>query len=69
MSFIEENIEHLAAGKLPAERSRTLKKMRANNLIEPVGENARKYVIRFSRSLLTRGLIPALIAENFISAE
>ena len=63
------DIEHLAPGKVPAERSRTLKRMRENHLIEPVGENARKYVIRFSRSLLTRGLIHSLILENFITAD
>lgn len=67
--FQAGDIEHLAPGKVPAERSRTLKGMRENHLIEPVGENARKYVIRFSRSLLTRGLIHSLILENFITAD
>ena len=53
----------------PSQRSRVLRHMREKRLIEPVKKNGRKYVIRFSNSLLTRGFIQALASEGFISLE
>ena len=44
-------------------------KWRDNRLIEPISENARKYAIRLSHSLLSRGLIQALDKEGFIATD
>ncbi len=67
--FQASDIQTLTQGKLAAERSRILNRMKNNRLIEPISEKARKYVIRFSRSQLSRGLIHALAREGFISLE
>lgn len=64
--FQASDIEPVTSGQLPAQRSRVLRKMRENKLIEPMSKNGRKYVIKFSNSLLTRGLIYALAEEGFI---
>lgn len=67
--FQASDIKHLTPGKIAPERSRILNRMKNNRLIEPISENARKYVMRFSRSLLSRGLIRALAAEGFITLD
>ena len=67
--FQASDIKSLTPGKIPAERSRILARMKENHLIEPIAPNSRKYAIRFSRSLLSRGLIHALAAEKFSGLE
>lgn len=67
--FQASDIEHLFKQKLAAHRSRTLRQMRENHLIESISKNGRKYVICFSNSPLTRGFIVALADEDFISLD
>jgi Fic family protein len=67
-TFQASDIKSLTPDKIPAERSRILGRMRDNRLIEPISENARRYGIRFSHSLLSRGLMQALDREGFINA-
>lgn len=69
ITFQASDIKHLTEGKIPAERSRILNRMKSNRLIEPITENARKYVIRFSRGLIARGLIQTLAKEGFINLD
>jgi Fic family protein len=68
-TFQASDIKSLTPNKIPAERSRILGRMRENRLIEPISENARRYGIRFSHSLLSRGLIQALDREGFITVD
>jgi len=67
--FQATHIKNLTTNMIPAERSRILARMRTNKLIEPTSKNGRKYTIRFSGSLLSRGLIQALNNEGFISVD
>lgn len=67
--FQASDIKSLTHEKIPAERSRILGRMRENRLIEPIAENARKYGIKFSQSLLARALIQTLDKEGFITID
>ncbi|CAK8720684.1 MAG: Fic/DOC family protein [Candidatus Electronema aureum] len=63
--FQSADIEHLMPGKIPAERSRVLARLRNEGLIEPLEEKARKYMANFTGSCLLRGVIKVLMKENF----
>ena len=67
--FQSADIAHLMPNKLAAQRSRVLGKLKREKLIEPVEENARRYVLALSKGNLLRGLIHALGNENFIPVD
>lgn len=64
--FQAADIQHLTPNKIPAERSRILARMKDNKLIEPLAEKSRKYGLKFSRGMLSRGLMQSLAHEGFI---
>ncbi|MCK5026857.1 MAG: Fic family protein [Candidatus Pacebacteria bacterium] len=68
MEIVSGDIESLMPGKLPAERSRTLGRLKRKKMLVPVKKNGRKYVISFFRNYLLRGVIDALKKEGFVSA-
>jgi Fic family protein len=65
--FQSSDIESAMPGKIPAERSRVLAKLKEEKLIAPLKEGGRKYVINFSNSYLLRGVMDALQKEGFVS--
>ncbi len=65
--FQSSDIESTMPGKIPAERSRAIAKLRRNKLIAPLKEGGRKYIINFSNNYLLRGVIIALQNEGFVS--
>jgi len=67
--FQASDIKKILPEKHAVQRSRVLRQMRENRLIEPIEEGARRYVIRFSKSLLTHGFVLALAKEGFIEME
>jgi len=64
--FQASDIQPLTKDKLPQERSRILRRMKNRHLIKPIQENARKYVLGFSRGPILRGIINALERESFV---
>ena len=64
--FQSSDIKSVMPGKIPAERSRSINKLKMEKLITPVSKGGRKYIINFSNSYLLRGIITALTKENFI---
>ncbi len=68
MEIVSADIESIIPGKLPAERSRTLARLRHKKMLVPVKENGRKYVISFFHNYLLRGVVDALKKEGFVSA-
>ena len=67
--FQSSDLKKAMPGKLPAERSRAIGKMKNMGLIRPVSENARKYSISFTNNYLLRGVIDSLRNENFLSLQ
>ncbi len=67
MEIVSADIESLMPGKLPAERSRTLARLKRKKMLVPVKKNGRKYVISFFRNYLLRGVIDALEKEGFVA--
>lgn len=65
--FQSSDIKSVMPGKVAAERSRTLSKLKTDKLISAEKEGGRKYIIKFSNNYLLRGIINALDKENFIS--
>lgn len=65
--FQASDLISLTKEMIPASRSRLISQLKANRLIEPIEENARKYHLCFTRSLLARGLIHALNKHGFIN--
>jgi len=68
MEIVSGDIESLMPGKLPAERSRTLAKLKHKKMLVPVKKNGRRYVISFYHNYLLRGVIDALKKEGFVTA-
>jgi Fic family protein len=64
--FQSSDLEKIMPGKIPAERSRVLAKLKNNGLIEPITPKGRKYLISFTNNYLLRGVINALRNEKFI---
>jgi Fic family protein len=54
--------------KRPVARSRAIAALRRRNLVEPVSPHARRYRMRYSSSVLLRGVIDSLVREGFIGA-
>lgn len=52
--------------KIPAEVSRTIRKLRNKNMLMPEKKNARKYVLHFENNYLLRGVIEMLDKNNFL---
>lgn len=65
--FQSSDIEPAMPGKIPAERSRSLAKLKQDKLIAPLKDGGRKYIINFSNNYLLRGVIIALQNEGFVS--
>jgi Fic family protein len=65
--FQSSDIESTMPGKIPAERSRALAKLKRDKLIAPTKDGGRKYVINFSNSYLLRGVIRSLQNQGFVS--
>ncbi len=65
--FQSSDIESAMPGKIPAERSRAIAKLKREKLIAPLKEGGRKYIINFSNNYLLRGVIIALQNEGFVS--
>jgi len=65
--FQSSDIESTMPGKIPAERSRSLAKLKRDKLIAPIKEGGRKYIINFSNNYLLRGVITTLQNEGFVS--
>lgn len=65
--FQSSDIETAMPGKVPAERSRAIAKLKKDKLIAPLKEGGRKYIIHFSNNYLLRGVILALQDEGFVS--
>ncbi len=68
MEIVSGDIEPLMPGKLPAERSRSLARLKRKKMLVPIKRNGRKYVISFFHNYLLRGVIDALKEEGFVSA-
>lgn len=64
--FQAGDIKGLFPGKIPAEISRMLKRLREKNMILPTEEGARKYIISFSNNYLLRGIIAMLSEKGFL---
>jgi len=63
------DIKHIFKDKLPAEISRQIRKLVDKKMLQPVTENARKYVLRFDNNFLLRGIIKSLDENGFISVK
>ncbi len=55
-------------GMTAAQRTYQIKKLVEGNMLQPIKEGARQYIIGFSSSYLMRGVIRALSNEGFISS-
>jgi Fic family protein len=65
--FSAVDIEKLTPNKLPAERSRILRRLKDKKIIIPAeNKNSRKYVIGFSNSYLLRSVIEILDNKGFL---
>jgi Fic family protein len=69
MEIVSGDIEKILPGKLSAERSRVMRKLRDKVMLMPIKKGARKYVICFKSNPLLRGVIRALKQEGFIPLE
>jgi Fic family protein len=64
--FQAADIKKLFPGKLSAEISRILRRLREKNMILTSGEHSRKYIISFNNSFLLRGIIMMLGEKGFL---
>jgi Fic family protein len=64
--FQAADIKKLFPGKLSAEISRILRRLREKNMISASGEHSRKYIISFNNSFLLRGIIMMLGEKGFL---
>lgn len=60
------DVKKILPGKIPAEISRTIRKIREKKMLQSENEKARKYTISFSNNYLLRGVIKALGENNFL---
>lgn len=66
MEIASGDLAKLMPSKLPAERSRVIRRLKDKKMLIPIKQNARKYIINFSNSYLLRGIIRLLKKEGFI---
>ena len=66
--FRSSDLVGVLKGQGPVARSRAIARLRGGNLIEPVARNARRYRMRYTNSVLLRGVIDSLVREGFIGA-
>jgi len=64
--FQSSDIKPLMPNKIPAERSRILRKLREKNMISPIKGKSRIYYIKFYNNYLLRGIIGTLTKEGFV---
>ena len=75
MSISAVDLHSIMPDKLPAARSREIKRLKEQEMLMPVtaeglpAENARFYVIDFANSYLLRGVIRALRDEKFLGVQ
>jgi len=60
------DVKDIFAGKASADISRQLRRLIEKNMLMPVKEGTRKYIIRFDNSYLLRSVIQALGVYNFL---
>lgn len=60
------DIKQIFPSKISAEISRIIKRLKDKNMLQPIKENSRKYVINFENNYLLRGIIEMLDKENFL---
>jgi len=60
------NVKKILPGKIPAEISRIIRKIKEKKMLETQSEKGRKYTISFSNSYLLRGVIKMLGENNFL---
>lgn len=64
--FQASDIKKLFPGKISAEISRILRKLKEKKMIIPEKQDSRKYIISFSNNFLLRGIITALGQDGFL---
>jgi len=67
--FRSADLVDILPGKGSVERSRAIARLRNRKLITPIAPGTRRYVMRFSNSLLLRGITHALAKEQFITLD
>ena len=60
------DLKNIFPGKIPAEISRTIRKLKDKNMLMPEKEKSRKYVLHFENNYLLRGIIEMLDRNNFL---
>lgn len=60
------DLKVLFPGKISAEISRNIRKLKDKNLLSPEKENSRSYVISFQNKILLKGIIRALDENGFL---
>ena len=60
------DIRRILPGKLPAEISRIIRRLRKKKMLQPEQKNTRKYVLKFESNYLLRGIIEMLNNEGFL---
>lgn len=67
--FVSSDIERLFKGKAHTERSRVLKRLKANKMIAPELGSSRRYVIQFHNNYLLRSIIEVLGNTGFLPVD
>lgn len=60
------DLKNIFPGKIPAEISRTIRKLKDKNMLMPEKEKSRKYVLHFANNYLLRGVIEMLDRNDFL---
>ncbi|NOZ63495.1 MAG: Fic family protein [Caldiserica bacterium] len=60
------NVRSVLPGKLPAEISRIIRRLRNKRMLQSERKNTRKYVLKFENNYLLRGIIEMLNKEGFL---
>jgi len=60
------DVKQLFPDKIPAEISRTIKRLKDKKMLQPEKDKGRKYVLCFYNNYLLRGIIEKLDKENFL---
>ena len=62
------DINSIFAGKASSEVSRQIRKLvEKKKMLQPISDNARKYIMRFDNNFLLRGVIKSLGDNGFIA--
>ena len=67
--FQANDIKHIFPGKIPADLSRVIRRLRERKLIVPEKNAPRKYLLSFHNSDLLRGVIIALDQAGFLPVQ